>query len=992
MTAWVRKLIALVVVATASAAEPAIPAVRLIDWTPGTYTGVPGGIPTNRTMYVNAKTGELGAGGTYGGTLAAGDGTTDDTSAIMAMIAACPEGQYVYLPASTYKITTIYIGNSSTQNNRTLRGAGPTTILESSTSSQAFVIGPSNGFVVPSGTAESLLIPTAGVFKGSDTLTLPSGGTTNLSLGQLIRFTEDIDEAVPHVSVFGYRHLVGQNVRITGKTATTVTFFPELYQDYGSGAIETRIRAAASKVLGVGIEDLHVKLTNNGQTGIYLVQADSCWIKGVSVEDAVNYPFWIQDSLQVEVRRNIAMPRNGSGTSGGGILVQQTSGALVEDNIVYDNWISEIMVNFGSSGNAFSRNFTTGPHMIGTNHAPHNTFNLWEGNVTSGFKSDGYFGGEQWALFFNNKTKFVSAYRFSREFTLVGNFITGLGSYGGHPGDLGTPFFGNGNYFVGTASWYAGNYTDDWAERIVTGTVTGHTKGTGTGYLVNNVGGYAQGETVINLDSGSGTILAGDIVKFGSSPYRYRVVSFSGGVLTIDSNSVFTTGLWTSISDNDPVTVTTDKITVSYTGPNSPQLRGYNGNDRMVVAFTWNSYANNQLYKIDTENAGVIEVIGFTDVNAGDAPDVGTGIEIGVGQDQSVLDEKDLGVEATLFLAGNRYTQTGDLDSMAGATMPQSYMYGAKPPWLTGAETEFSTTFNLRPFDPITGTAPSDSDIPAGYRYTYTLPPAFASASINALGTELSVAINKPMFVGAGGSPSAELSGGVTGTFNRIEGSALIFSTSRTITEGETLTVSLTNVANGYEDVNGNDLPNFSSQAVTNASSATSGVVHIGPDVADMTTDYDYPDSGMILLQKVTASANGTALAVRFYIENNTYAAAFRAVVTNMSGTVLSTSTSNGTVTGTDRWQSIPVTSFSVVSGTSYLVGVQFLANGDPKMRSLPAQAAGSSYSHNSTPFLTALPSSLTPENASTTEYALQLRIAPTPPLYTPGRLRALFR
>lgn len=49
------------------------------------------------------------------------------------------------------------------------------------------------------------------------------------------------------------------------------------------------------------------------------------------------------------------------------------------------------------------------------------------------------------------------------------------------------------------------------------------TKGTGTNYVSNNVSGYAIGSTVIAVDVGSGTILAGDVVTFAGDSNKYVV-------------------------------------------------------------------------------------------------------------------------------------------------------------------------------------------------------------------------------------------------------------------------------------------------------------------------------------------------------------------------------------------------------------------------------------------------------------------------------------
>lgn len=78
-----------------------------------------------------------------------------------------------------------------------------------------------------------------------------------------------------------------------------------------------------------------------------------------------------------------------------------------------------------------------------------------------------------------------------------------------------------------------------------------HTKGTGSGYLVNAPSGLPAGTTVIPVDTGSGTILAGDVVTFGSDPTKYVVTSgLSGGTFTIAPP-----GLLTAVADNTAVNI-----------------------------------------------------------------------------------------------------------------------------------------------------------------------------------------------------------------------------------------------------------------------------------------------------------------------------------------------------------------------------------------------------------------------------------------------------
>jgi hypothetical protein len=68
------------------------------------------------------------------------------------------------------------------------------------------------------------------------------------------------------------------------------------------------------------------------------------------------------------------------------------------------------------------------------------------------------------------------------------------------------------------------------------GGIVAHTVGTANGaYAVNLLAGYAVGDTAIAIDTGAGTILAGDTVKFAGDDNEYVVgTALSGGVVTLN--------------------------------------------------------------------------------------------------------------------------------------------------------------------------------------------------------------------------------------------------------------------------------------------------------------------------------------------------------------------------------------------------------------------------------------------------------------------------
>lgn len=79
--------------------------------------------------------------------------------------------------------------------------------------------------------------------------------------------------------------------------------------------------------------------------------------------------------------------------------------------------------------------------------------------------------------------------------------------------------------------------------------INAHTKGTGTGFLTN--GTFAEGATTIALDTGTGTIVAGDVITFAGDTNKYLVtIAFGGGNVVIAAP-----GLQQSLADGVVVTV-----------------------------------------------------------------------------------------------------------------------------------------------------------------------------------------------------------------------------------------------------------------------------------------------------------------------------------------------------------------------------------------------------------------------------------------------------
>lgn len=84
--------------------------------------------------------------------------------------------------------------------------------------------------------------------------------------------------------------------------------------------------------------------------------------------------------------------------------------------------------------------------------------------------------------------------------------------------------------------------------------IRSHTKGTGTSYLVNQAG-LTTGSTSVTVDTGSGTIVAGDVITFASGAGSGRNYIVKTGVAAAGTLVLNHPGLQGAIADNNAITV-----------------------------------------------------------------------------------------------------------------------------------------------------------------------------------------------------------------------------------------------------------------------------------------------------------------------------------------------------------------------------------------------------------------------------------------------------
>ena len=396
----------------------AIPAARMpaAGWT--SDVGVPGGIPVNLTMFCNVRVSIPGS-----ALLAAADGVTDDTAAINAALALCPNGQYVYLPAGTYRCNGSIVRQGvynydgiQKHFSVVLRGAGSslTKILSYSPGdcinfSQG--LGPFAGGTFVSGNT-----------RGSTSAVVNVAIASVFEVGKWALVMRDNTEAAAINAASYETNACSQWVKITGISGAggtrTFTFTPALNEGYASDLFHI----PASIPYRCGVEDLYVeRMTNTTGHNIHFVYGQECWLKRVESNNARKWHIRLESCAGCEVRQcyvHDAWDAGGDAGYGFG-LFQYSCSNLIEDNIAYHCRHSYV-TEYGAQNNVIGYNFSKDP--INNDHGPglvnqlitdymmedlfHHggspRWNLWEGNVGSKIAGDFLLGGADYNTYFRN--------------------------------------------------------------------------------------------------------------------------------------------------------------------------------------------------------------------------------------------------------------------------------------------------------------------------------------------------------------------------------------------------------------------------------------------------------------------------------------------------------------------------------------------------------------------------------------------------------------
>lgn len=395
-----------------------VPWGRGMHWNPN-VVGVQGGIPA-RTVFTNMN--NLDA-----------RGQTDVSAAINNAINLCPSNQVVQIPAGTFLLNKSVI-IPPTKHNVTLRGKGAATVFLSKPGN---IHGGMSPWPVP-----GLNVQIRGG-AGAGSTTIDVANSAGAVVGGLICIGQR-NPAYVH-SVAGETNCASSMHLISSVTPTGITFWPPLVMTLTNQPVCAFY--ALQPMTGVGLEDFAMNLSyGTAPCGVYMETCWGCWVKNVEIFGANSRQMMLYCFNAGEVRDCYTHDVRASGPNHEGIdFYRDGCWNLIENNTIEKGGFPGIILGDykgGCWGNVVAYNSVNGIDSgssvagaaISVNHGPHNSFNLFEGNVAQMFQSDGYYGSASHNTLFRNF--FTGAYpnnfdwpravdlcRWSYYFNLIGNVL-----------------------------------------------------------------------------------------------------------------------------------------------------------------------------------------------------------------------------------------------------------------------------------------------------------------------------------------------------------------------------------------------------------------------------------------------------------------------------------------------------------------------------------------------------------------------------------------
>lgn len=428
-----------------------IPLDRQVHWAPG----IPGGIPVRDQICADVTQDPYGA---------AGDGQADDAAAIQAAIDACPEGQVVYLPAGTYRVTeTIFVTKGVV-----LRGDGPglTRVEGDDTPNWAIL---QMGEMWDESNAPIVSV-SSGYTKGSTSVVVAD--VSPFEVGDLVNIDQRNDGDLVWVTgsesacTYGSREdgqrLLGQIVEVTSIDPGTgaVGFDPPLAVDYDAGLSPEMELVHSNITRYAGVEDLSVSdrsYRGDNNANVRFHACAYCWARNIDSDMVSGRHIQIARSFRNVVEHSMVHHAHcyNPGANAYGIAIErQTSDSLVQDNIAYYLNVGIVLASSGP-GNVvgynfgdvmWERNYPNTNWLMAdesSNHCAHPYMNLLEGNVGTQFSADDIHGSSSHQTFFRNAMDHqhegidTTGNVYAVAIAAHNRYLTFVGNVFGQPGDVG---------------------------------------------------------------------------------------------------------------------------------------------------------------------------------------------------------------------------------------------------------------------------------------------------------------------------------------------------------------------------------------------------------------------------------------------------------------------------------------------------------------------------------------------------------------------------
>lgn len=222
-------------------------------------------------------------------------------------------------------------------------------------------------------------------------------------------------------------NVVGQFVKITAISGKTISFNNPIRIDYESSGIEIGV---PDLVTGVGIKSMKITRQNNpngkskgANCNMIFKYAAQCWVSGVESEKSVAAHLEIDRSTNITVNGcffHESYDYSGTHTQGYGVcLLNHTGECLIENNI-FRVLRHAMMVKQGANGNVFACNFAFDgyrseyPHNLAGDIQLHGHYafsNLFESNVVDNIWVDHTWGPSgPYNTFFRNRARYYGIY------------------------------------------------------------------------------------------------------------------------------------------------------------------------------------------------------------------------------------------------------------------------------------------------------------------------------------------------------------------------------------------------------------------------------------------------------------------------------------------------------------------------------------------------------------------------------------------------------